>query len=69
MYHSVNGGDYVGDRDRINVPDELAERLDKHFGSASPSWSGTLVAALWYAVERYEAEHPDAHGDVADDQS
>jgi len=62
------------DRIRLGIPDDLAEKLDQYFGASSNTWAGVVLAACWYAVERYEAEHgvqPDlepTHDRVTDDE-
>ncbi|WP_135306376.1 hypothetical protein [Haloarcula amylovorans] len=57
------------DRDKLTVPDDLRAKVLDYFGNAATTDSGAMVTALWYACERYEAEHgidPDAARDSID---
>jgi len=53
-------------REKIDPPERLREQIEARFGQAANSQSGMYLTALWYAVERYDAEHggpPDQHAD------
>lgn len=41
----------------LDVPEELDREIEAFFGTASNTDRGTYQAALWYAVDRYKAEH------------
>lgn len=45
------------ERDKVSVPEDLRPKILEYFGDASTSDAGAMVAAMWYAAERYQAEH------------
>ncbi len=44
-------------RDKVDLPEGLWGEVEERFGQAANTKSGIYAAALWYAVERYDAEH------------
>ena len=41
----------------LDVPEALDREIKEYFGTASNTDRGSYQAALWYAVDRYKAEH------------
>lgn len=62
-----NGGEIVS-KDKVDPPDELWERVEARFGDAAQTKNGIYCAALWYACERYDAEHGGPPGDAHADE-
>ena len=56
---------------QLDIPDPLYAKLEAAFGDAANTDAGMLVTALWFAIERYEAEHGELAVDdeTADDSS
>ncbi len=55
-------------RDKVDLPEGLWGEVEERFGKAANSKSGIYAAALWYAIERYDAEHGGPPGPAADAQ-
>lgn len=54
-------------RDKVDLPEGLWEEVEARFGQAAKTKSGVYAAALWYACERYDAEHGQSTTEHADE--